>query len=350
MNRLSLVPLLTLALATTPGAPSSTTVSSSSKVGSSAPQANSPSSAPPQATQDNPQLQPLSPNAAASPNNPLQQAHRLIDAARFSEAESLLRAELQSDPRSPDANTALAYCLLRENKPAEALKQYTAAAALRTPTTDDLINVGQAYILLNDTTDADHWTLRAVRMSPDNAEAWYSLGRIRYTEQRFADAQSCFQRALAISPRSAKIVNNLGLAEEGLNHSDEAVAAYRQAIAWQGPGASTPGSEQPYLNLGIVLLHRGQLDEAGTLLDRALAISPHDPRIHEQLGHLHLQQGDPKAAAEAFTQAVHLDPTNSSLHFLLGQCYRRLGQTEQAQSEFSEAERLTHASTAPPKP
>ncbi len=279
----------------------------------------------------------------AMPEDTVARAHRLIDAGHPADAETLLREALRADPRSPEANAALAYCLLRENKPAEALKQYTATAALRTPDAAELVNVGQAYVLLGDMPDADRWTLRAIRMSPNDAEAWYSLGRIRFTEQRFGDALACFQRALALSPHNAKVENNLGLAEEGLNHTDEAIAAYRQAIAWESPAAPALGSEQPYLNLAIVLLHRGQLAEAQTLLTRAIAISPYDPRILEQLGHLHLQQGDAKAAAEAFGQAVHLDPGNSGLHFLLGQSYRRLGESNQAQAEFAEAARLARA-------
>jgi Flp pilus assembly protein TadD len=295
-----------------------------------------------------PSLQSLPATPATSRDeDAVAQARRLIEAGRAAEAETLLRDELRKDPRSPEANAALAYCLLRENKPADALKQYTAAAALRTPTADELVNVGQAYVLLGDMADADRWTLRAIGMSPDDAEAWYSLGRIRYTEQRFGEALACLQRALTLNPGSARIENNLGLAQEGLNHTDEAIAAYRQAIAWQGAQAG-PGSEQPYLNLAIALLHRGELGEAGTLLSRAVAISPNDPRILEQIGHLRLQGGDAKGAAEAFGSAVRLEPGNSGLHFLLGQAYRRLGQSEQAQEQFAEAAKL--ARVAPAKP
>jgi Flp pilus assembly protein TadD len=301
--------------------------------------------------QASPTLQPLSSDSSPSPDT-LEQARRLIQTDRGPEAEALLRNALHGNPRSPDLNFELAYCLLRENKATDALRQYTFAASLRTPTADELVNVGQAYVLLNDLTDADRWTLRAIRTEPSNAEAWYSLGRIRYTNQRFDDALSCFQRALSFSPRNARIENNLGLTEDALNHIDNAIAAYSQAIVWQEADPAVKnvlGSEQPYLNLAIVFLHRGQLDDARPLLDHAVAISPHDPHIHEQLGHLHLQQGDVRAAAASFAEADRLDPNQSSLHFLLGQCYRRLGETARAQAEFAEAERLIHDTASAPQ-
>lgn len=276
----------------------------------------------------------------------LSQVRGLMQSGHFHEAEILLRQQLQSRPGSAGAHAALGYCLLRQNEPAKALEEYTRAAAIRTPDAAELIQVGQAYVLLGDDADADRWTLRAVRMSPNDPDPWYSLGRIRYTEQRFADAAQCFRHVLALSPKNAKAENNLGLSEEGLNQTDDAIAAYRQAIAWQGDASST-GSEQPYLNLGIVLLHRNELDEAKALLTRAAALSPQDAHIYEQLGHVHLQQGDAARAAEAFGRAVQLDPNNSSLHFVLGQAYRRLGRQAEAKVQFDEALRLTRLTTEP---
>lgn len=292
-----------------------------------------------------PQQSPAAPSTLQGPAA-LTRAHALIQAGHFQEAEAILRQEVQANPGSAEAHAALAYCLLRQNQPAKALEEYTRAAAIRTPDADELTQVGQAYILLGDDLDADRWTLRAVRMNPNDAEAWYSLGRIRYTEQRFADAVQCFQRALAIFPKNARAENNLGLAKEGLNQTDDAVAAYRQAIAWQGD-STAPGSEQPFLNLAIILLHRNQLEDAKTLLTRAAAISPRDPRIYEQLGHVHLEQDDAAGAADAFVRAVQLDPDNSSLHFVLGQAYRRLGRQADAKAQFDEALRLTKRSSTP---
>jgi Flp pilus assembly protein TadD len=278
------------------------------------------------------------------------QARARMRAGHFHDAEEAWRQALKADPQSRDAHAALAYCLLREDQPALALGEYTKAAALHAPNAEELVQVGQAYVLLGDESDADHWTLRAVRMSPGDPQAWYSLGRIRYTEQRFADAITCYRRALTLSPHNVKAENNLGLAEEGINQTAAAVVAYRQAIAWEQDTA-TPhaesGAEQPYLNLAIVLLHNGQLVEAQALLAHAVNLSSRDPRIYEQLGQLHLQQGDAQAAKEALSKATELDPANSALHFLLGQSYKRLGKKVQADAEFAEAARLARISASP---
>jgi Flp pilus assembly protein TadD len=215
---------------------------------------------------------------------------------------------------------------------------------METPSAAMLEHVGQAYVLLGDWEDADKWTLRAVQMNPSNADVWYSLGRIRYSDQRFSDALSCFQQVLKLSPKSVKAENNLGLTYEAMNQVDAAMAAYRQAIEWQNEGPPDQLSEEPLLNLGTVLLHRGKMAEAEPLLTKAAVLAPKDSRIHEQLGHLYMQKADYGAAEHELKQACELDPKDSSLHFLLGQAYRHLGKLEEANAEFAVSARLAKAS------
>ena len=283
------------------------------------------------------------PRPTAVGDNTLTQAQTLLDAGKFREAEGALRTYLIDNDRSATAHAMLAYALLRENKPADSLKEYTRAASIETPSANMLEHVGQDYVLLGDWADADKWTLRAIQINPADADAWYSLGRIRYSEQRFSDALSCFQQVLKLSPKSVKAENNLGLSYEALNQVDAAMAAYRQAIEWQNQGPRDQLSEQPLLNLGIVLLHRNELTAAEPFLAKAATLAPKDPRIHEQLGHLYMQKADYVASERELQQACALDPKNSSLHFLLGQTYRHLGKLQDAKAEFAVSAQLANA-------
>jgi Flp pilus assembly protein TadD len=276
----------------------------------------------------------------------LADARGLMAAGNFKGAESTLRSYLVTEPRSGDARYLLAYALLRQNNPKGSLEEYTRAAALQAPTAEQLREVGQDYVLLDDTADAGKWILRSVEMNPADPEGWYSLGRLRYTEQRFGDALECFNRAIALAPGSVKVENNLGLAYEGLNRTSDAVIAYRQAIAWQDAGPPEKASEQPLLNLAIVLVHQGKLAEAQPLLLRAVRIAPEDPRIYEQLGQLYAQEANYAEAAKYLETATRLDPKRSNLHFLLGQAYRHLGRQAEAKTEFDAAARLANSSAA----
>jgi tetratricopeptide (TPR) repeat protein len=276
----------------------------------------------------------------------LARANSLMTAGNFKQAENTLRAYLIVDPRSGKGHYMLAYALLRQNKPKDSLEEYTRAAAMQTPSAEQLRNVGQDYVLLDDYPDADKWISRSIEMDRADPEGWYSLGRLRYTQQRFADAADSFKRALVLAPGSVKAENNMGLAYEGLNRTDDAVTAYRQAIAWQNAGPPEKASEQPLVNLAIVLVHRAELAEALPLLQRAVAIAPRDPRIHEQLGQVYMQQGNYLEAQKSLEAATRLDPEKSNLHFLLGQAYRHLGRQQEAKTEFDAAARLANPTPA----
>lgn len=281
--------------------------------------------------------------ASANASGPLAEQRKLVESGKFEEAERSLRIYLASDARSAQARYLLAYSLLRQNKPKDSLQEYTRAAALQTPSAVQLREVGQDYVLLGDYPDAGKWFQRSLDLNGRDPESWYSLGRLRYTEQRFADAADCFQRALVLAPGNVKVEDNLGLAYEGINRTDDAVAAYRQAIAWQEAGSPEKVSEQPLLNLAIVLMHRGSLAEASSLLTRAAAIAPNDSRIQEYLGQVLMQESNYLEAEKHLASAVRLDPGQSNLHYLLGQAYRRLGRLKDAKAEFDIAARLANA-------
>jgi Flp pilus assembly protein TadD len=262
---------------------------------------------------------------------------------RFAQADAMLRPLIAADPKAPEPRYLLAYALLREDKPADSLKEYTSAAALRTPTAAELRSVALDYVLLKALPDADHWMSRSLAMDGNDAETWYAMGRLRYTQGRYGDAVTCFQKTLALNPRSVKGEDNLGLAYEGLNRNEDAVRAYRTAIAWQKDDPAP--SEQPLLNLAILLQHRNELQEARQLLEQAAKIRPTEPRIHENLGQVYLHTDRTADAVKEFATAVRLAPENPRYHYLLGQACRRSGDDARAKQEFARSAALngTHA-------
>lgn len=281
--------------------------------------------------------------AGTQTDSAIETARQLIGRGRYKEAEVELRRSVASQAVSADWHSLLAYTLLRENKPAESLAEYTHAAQLHTPSAEDLKNVALDYVLLNDYTSADKWMSQSLKWNDKDADSWYVLGRIRYNSGDLQSAVACFQQALAIAPRNAKVENNLGLAYEGLNRIEDAVAAYRIAISWQ-QNVPHP-SEQPLLNLAIVQAHEEHLDEALRLLSQAAAIAPADPKIHQQLGEVYLRRGQLSEAQRELEEAVTLAPDTAPSHFLLGRVYQQRGLESQAKAEFARVAALngTHS-------
>lgn len=268
----------------------------------------------------------------------LYQAKSLVHLQNFTGAEKSLRNFLHSHHDSTDALYMLGFVLNRENRPADSLAAYTQAAALVQPSSDDLKIVGLDYILLDDYSDAIKWLEKAVEFDSKNTDAWYYLGRAYYTSSRLIDARKAFITVLNLDPHNARAENNLGLVFESDAQPVEAIDAYRKSIAWDTQ--SPHPSEQPYVNLGGILLAEGRTEEAIPPLEKAVTLAPNNGFCRLKLGTAYLRTGKMKDAQAELEKAAQLKPDNSIAHYQLGRLYKAINAKDRAQAEFDRAAEL----------
>jgi tetratricopeptide (TPR) repeat protein len=272
----------------------------------------------------------------------------LIHLQDFRGAETGLRQYAASHPQSDDAFYLLGYVLNRENRPAESLEFYTKAARIRPPTGDDLKIVGLDYVLLNDYADAIKWLEKSVQLEAKNKEAWYYLGRAYYTQLRLSEAGRAFQTVLQLDPHDAKAENNLGLVFESQAQPEAAEEAYRKAIAWQAQ--SEHPSEQPYLNLGSLLLEQDHIADAIPALETAVKMAPNDATCHLRLGTAYLRAANLNDARRELEKSVQLAPDDPAAHYQLGKLYKQTHQMDKAKEEFDRtAELQSRAASSRPQ-
>ena len=282
----------------------------------------------------------------------LYRAKCLSHLEKFAEADSSVRSYIAQHPQSDEALYLLGFILNRENKPSESLQVFTRAAAIHTPTGDDLKIVGLDYVLLNDYPDAIHWLAKATEFESRNKDAWYYLGRAYYSVGSLTDAQKAFQNALALDPHDAKSENNLGLIFESQARQNDAMGAYQNAIAWQEK--SPHPSEQPYLNLGSLFLQTDRAVDAISPLRKAIELAPGGGGGHLLLGNAYFRTGKITEAQQEFETATRLDPGNAAAHYQLGRLLKELHETDRAKAEFNRAselqERAARSTPAVPQP
>ena len=252
----------------------------------------------------------------------LYQAKSLVHIQDFAGAERALRSYVLSHRDSADALYMLGFVLNRENRPAESLVSYTRAATIARPTADDLKIVGLDYVLLNDYADAIKWLEKAVALDGTNKDAWYYLGRAYYTKSRLNEARKAYLTILDLDPRDARAENNLGLIFESSGQPAAAIEAYGKAIVWQAENPHP--SEQPYVNLGNLLMEQGRATEAIEPLEKAVALAPDNAFCHMTLGVYYRKIGRLDDALRELKQATQLDPENAIAHYQLGRLYKDL--------------------------
>jgi tetratricopeptide (TPR) repeat protein len=268
----------------------------------------------------------------------LYQAKALVHLQDFSGAEKALRAYIFSHHESSDALYMLGFVLNRENQPAESLASYTTAAAVAPPNADDLKIVGLNYALLDDYADAIKWLEKAVEFDRANKDAWYYLGRAYYTTSRLTEARKAFLALLDLDPRNVRAEDNLGLIFESDRQPAAAIDAYRKAIAWQEQ--SLRPSEQPYVNLGNLLMEQGQTKEAKEPLETAVALAPENAFCHLTLGVYYRKISQLDGARRELEKAKQLEPNNAVIHYQLGRLYVDLHALDLANAEFERTAEL----------
>lgn len=118
-----------------------------------------------------------------------------------------------------------------------------------------------------------------------------------------------------------------------INELDEAIEWLRKSIE------KNPSFEYSWLELGIILIKKNQLEEAKKALEKADSIQEH-PMIYDHLGILHAKLGETKKAVDYFKKAIFLLPDNADFHFNLGYAYHNLEMSKEAYFEFKKAIQL----------
>ncbi len=154
-------------------------------------------------------------------------------------------------------------------------------------------------------------------------------------QQRFADAEAMFARALTLNASSDVARLNRAIALYYLQRYEEA-RGLLQTFA-----RAHPEDARTWYNLGLVYKTQGQSQEAMEAFRRAVAIDPRDADARYFLGASAAQLQQHQPAIEAFQQALRLNPYHASAEFGIAGSYRRLGNMEQARQHMLSFQQIT---------
>src|ERR1051326_5857830 len=146
------------------------------------------------------------------------------------------------------------------------------------------------------------------------------------TEKTPAKAQSAGERAEAEAFRN----NTLGVAYMNQQKFAEAQKYFEKALAADAKFTIAR------LNLGISLLSQQKLDAAREALEQASREAPKDPYAWYNLGLVYKDTGESEKGIEAFQHVTQLSP-EADAHYFLGYLYSQLQRYDEAIAEFQKA-------------
>lgn len=152
---------------------------------------------------------------------------------------------------------------------------------------------------------------------------------------RHAQAQALLAARLVDTPGEERLVFALASARERAGDVEGAVGLVQALLRGDPDNASA-------LNfVGYVLADRGiRLDEARSLLQRALELRPDEPYYLDSLGWCEVRRGNLEAGARLLERARRLAPRDAAVLHHLADAYHRLGRGADAEVLWEEALQL----------
>jgi predicted O-linked N-acetylglucosamine transferase (SPINDLY family) len=246
-----------------------------------------------------------------------------LEAGHTDAAVDLLQRAISLDPNFPEAASNLGNALLQLGRIDQAIDAYQHAITLRPGYARARANLGNAFICKGQLDQAIDACREAIALDPNLPEGHNNLGNALLRSGQKAEAAAAYQNAVRLRPAYLEAWLNLGLALLETGRSDESIAAYRTAVAMQpkyGQTFGNPGkalknrassqrdaiTSQPdfavaYNNLGNALKDAGRLDEAIAAYRQAIAIDPQASWIESNLLytlHFHPAYGPREIAGE----------------------------------------------------
>ncbi|MBF0125766.1 MAG: tetratricopeptide repeat protein [Magnetococcales bacterium] len=271
-------------------------------------------------------MTPLSP--PQTPEPVLQRAVTLHQSGRWQEAEHLYREILQRHPHHPDANHNLGLLALQLGAPTAALP------FLKTALEAD---PGQAQYWLSYVDglrhDGQHDAARqvlargishgALRDTP-NDDALIDL----YRQRRYPELEQQARVMTATAPEHGFGWKVLALAIQQQGRVDEALTVMQKALELLPDDAEIHG------NLGVMWMELGRLVEAEVCYRQALALRGDHAEACNNLGMLLHRQNRPDEAEEAFGQALRIKPDYINAHYNLALLLQEQKHWSKAETAF----------------
>ena len=198
------------------------------------------------------------------------------------------------------------------------------------------MNVASALAVADKFQESENRLTRLAKLAPESAQPYIALGDQLRSREQYARAVEAYDAAFTRIPEPTKrhwrIYFARGSCLERLDRWREAQSDLELALAL------SPDEPSVLNYLGYSWLDRGlELDKARTLIERAAQLQPNDGYIIDSLGWAYFQSGDLKRAVVAMERAVQLKPQDATINEHLGDVYWRAGRKLEARFQWTHA-------------
>ena len=183
-----------------------------------------------------------------------------------------------------------------------------------------------------------------VREAPGSARLHQVTAELLVSEGDYPRAVRQYREALRVAPRQAGLHRALAVAIMNSSPDEDGIREAEQAL--ERELALNPRDAESLYQLGEIAWRRGDEESAAGYYEEAVESQPAFVEGLVGLAKALIARGDFSRAAERLVSAVGIDPDHEVARYRLAQAYRQLGRSEQAAKELEEFRRIRSASEA----
>jgi len=223
--------------------------------------------------------------------------------AHYAVAALYLKQAAKNDPQNLTLLLTLAHSCLLSNQYPCVLDAFHQLVALNAESAEADMLMGEALDEMKDPEGAIREFRAAVKANPKEPNVHFGLGYLLWTKGQYAEAAAEFQAEIDNDPRHV----------------------------------------QAMLYLADSKMQTNQPEDARTLLEKVVKLSPASAIAHRDLGIIYADQDRKQDAMTEFQAAIKLAPKDVNAHWRLGRLYRSMGKSAEAKLEFDKANSLNKA-------
>ncbi len=190
------------------------------------------------------------------------------------------------------------------------------------------------YLETEDFLRASSTLERAVEAGIADDLTFVKLGDLHQRENGFDEAMKRYETAIKMNPDNPDAYNSWGYIHLTKGETESADSKFKKALELD------PRHEWARLNLVKLKLHQGVDQEALEEIDKLVSLGPESAEVYRETSNICVRLENYEKAIDLYEECIRRDPTDKVTMSNIASCYARLGHLESAQIAYQTALKL----------
>ena len=171
----------------------------------------------------------------------------------------------------------------------------------------------------------------AIKLNPNDAEAYNNRGVAYGERDDFDRATEDFAQAIQLNPSHAGAYNNRGVAYLNKNDFNRAIEDYTKAMQLE------PDYAGAYNNRGVAYRYKGDFNRAIEECTQAIQLNQNYATAYNNRGIAYSDKGDYNRAIKDYIKAIQLNPSYAEAYYNRGKVYSEQSDYDRAIADYTRA-------------